>query len=218
MSKYVKKQQKTNIWFQVVIILILTLLIAYASLYSPGKSCTIFTAVQGDQVLYGNSEDQHNPDPVIGFFPPSSEGYGSVHFGTKAKDGQINFEGAVNDQGLTWYCNSTPKGNLDPDPNPGKPYYLDHPNFLYTITKKAATVDEAIRISKNYHFREALLGQYHIADANGDAVVLSAGPDGKVAFTRKEPGDSYLLSTNFNLAQPEKGPVDFRWGTRGGYA
>ena len=70
MSKYVKKQQKTNIWFQVVIILILTLLIAYASLYSPGKSCTIFTAVQGDQVLYGNSEDQHNPDPVIGIFLP----------------------------------------------------------------------------------------------------------------------------------------------------
>ena len=125
----------------------------------------------------------------------------------------LNFEGAVNDQGLAWDCNSTPRGKLDPDPNPYKPYYLDHPNFLYMITKKAATVDEAIRISKNYHFGETLLGQYHIADARGDAVVLSAGPDGKVTFTRKDPGDGYLLSTNFNLAQPEKGPVDFRWET-----
>jgi hypothetical protein len=44
-------------------------------------------------------------------------------------------------------------------------------------------------------------------------VVISAGPDGKVAFTRKDAGDGYLLSTNFNLAQPEKGPVDFRWDT-----
>ena len=150
---------------------------------------------------------------MIGFFPPSSEGYGSVHFGITGPDGQYNFEGAVNDQGLAWDCNSTPRGKLDPDPNPGKPYYLDHPNFLYRITKKAATVDEAIRIAKNYHFGEVMLGQYHIADANGDAVVISAGPDGKVAFTRKDPGEGYLLSTNFNLAQPERGPVDFRWET-----
>ena len=205
-----------NIWLQVLIILILTVVIFFAAYYQPGKSCTIFTAGQGDMVLYGNSEDQHNANPVIGFFPPSSEGYGSVHFGITKPDGQVNFEGAVNDQGLAWDCNSTPKGNLDPDPNPGKPYYQDHPNFLYRITKKAATVDEAIRISKAYHFGEVLTGQYHIADANGDAVVLSAGPDGKVAFTRKEAGDGYLLSTNFNLAQPEKGPVDFRWDTAEG--
>lgn len=71
MKKIEKGYLRTGIWLQVVIILILTALIAYASLYDPGKSCTIFTAVQGDTVLYGNSEDQHNPNPVIGFFPPS---------------------------------------------------------------------------------------------------------------------------------------------------
>jgi len=213
MRKIEKGFFRQGIWLQVLIILILTLVIFFAAYYQPGKSCTIFTAAQGDQVLFGNSEDQHNPDPVIGFFPPSSEGYGSVHFGITRPDGQYNFEGAVNDQGLAWDCNSTPRGKLDPDPNPGKPYYLDHPNFLYRITKKAATVDEAIRIATLYHFGEVLKGQYHIADANGDAVVISAGPDGKVAFTRKDPGGGYLLSTNFNLAQPEKGPVDFRWET-----
>ncbi len=177
------------------------------------KNCTIFTAVQGDTVLYGNSEDQHNPDPVIGFFPPSPGNYGSVHFGVTRPDGQYNFEGAVNDQGLAWDCNSTPKAKLDPDPNPGKPYYLGDHNFLDRITTKAATVEQAIRIAKLYQFGEVLGGQYHIADASGDAVVISGGPDGKIAFTRKEPGDGYLLSTNFNLAQPEKGPVDFRWET-----
>lgn len=93
---------RRGIWLQVLIIIFLALLIAWASSYSPGKSCTIFTAVQGETVLYGNSEDQHNPDPMIGFYPPSSKGYGSVHFGTRSKDGQINFEGAVNDQGLAW--------------------------------------------------------------------------------------------------------------------
>jgi len=42
----------------------------------------------------------------------------------------------------------------------------------------------------------------HFADADGDAVVISVGADGKLAFTRKPAGDSFLVSTNFNLANP----------------
>ncbi len=212
MKTIIRNHHKRAILLQVTIILILTLVIFFAAYYQPGKSCTIFTAAQGDTVLFGNSEDQHNPDPVIGFFPPSSEGYGSVHFGTTGADGQYNFEGAVNDQGLAWDLNSTPKAKLAPDPNPKKPDCWEE-NFLYRITKEAATVEQAIRIVKCCQFGEDLHGQYHIADASGDAVVISGGPDGKVAFTRIDPDQGYLLSTNFNLAQPEKGPVDFRWHT-----
>jgi penicillin V acylase-like amidase (Ntn superfamily) len=152
---------------------------------------------------------------MIGFFPPSSEGYGSVHFGTRSKDGQINFEGAVNDQGLAWDINSTPHSKLIPESNPHKPYYLSEDNFLTRITKKASSVEQAMRIAGLYDFGDEMLGQIHIADASGDAVVISGGPDGKIAFTRKEPGNGYHLSTNFNLAIPEKGPVDFRWETAG---
>ena len=212
MMKTIRNYLKNSILIQVLIILILTLVIFFAAYYQPGKSCTIFTAMQGKTVIYGNSEDQHNPDPVIGFFPPSSEGFGSVHFGTTGADGQYNFEGAVNDRGLAWDLNSTPKAKLDPDPNPGKPDCYED-NFLYRITKEAATVEQAIRIVKSCQFGEDLGGQFHIADASGNAVVISGGPDGKIAFTRIDPGEGYLLSTNFNLAQPEKGPVDFRWHT-----
>lgn len=66
--------------FVVVLLLVLAALWQVAA-YDPGKSCTIFTAVQDDVVLYGNSEDQHNPNPVLGFYPASPAGYGSVHFG-----------------------------------------------------------------------------------------------------------------------------------------
>lgn len=121
MRRYVKKHQKTNIWLQVLIILILTVAIFFAVYYQPGKSCTIFTAVQGDQVLYGNSEDQHNADPVIGIFPPSSEGFGSVHFGITRPDGQSIFEDGVNDKGLAWDCNSTSETRMAPDHNPENP-------------------------------------------------------------------------------------------------
>ena len=212
MKSIIRNQHIRGILLQITIILILALVIFFAAYYQPGKSCTIFTAVQGDTVLYGNSEDQHNPDPVIGFFPPSSEGYGSVNFGITGADGQYNFEGAVNDQGLAWDVNSTPKTKLDPDPNPFKPDCYEE-NFLYRITKRAATVEQAIRIVKLCQFGEVMKSQYHIADASGNAVVISGGPDGKVAFTRIDSEDGYLLSTNFNLAQPDKGPVDFRWHT-----
>ena len=42
-----------------------------------------------------------------------------------------------------------------------------------------------------------------MADATGDAVVISVGKDGDLAFTRKDKGDGYLVSTNFNRANPE---------------
>ena len=213
MKAIIKNFRKTGIMLQIIIILILTLVIFFAAYYQPGKSCTIFTAVQGETVIFGNSEDQHNPDPVIGFYPPTSDSYGRVHFGITGPDGQYNFEGAVNDQGLAWDMNSTPNTKLDSDPNSSKPYFLGESNFLTYISKKAANVEEVIRIAKTYDFGENLAGQYHIADASGDAVVISGGPDGQVAFTRIGTGDGYLLSTNFNLAQPEKGPVDFRWET-----
>jgi hypothetical protein len=47
--------------------------------------------------------------------------------------------------------------------------------------------------------------QLHFADATGGAVVISAGPDGEVAFSRKSAGDGFLVSTNFNLANPGNG-------------
>ena len=204
---------KRGIWLQILILTIIFIALDYVYGYLPGKSCTIFTAVYDDEVFYGNSEDQHNPDPVIGFFPATEGEYGSVHFGTRSEDGQINFEGAVNDQGLAWDINSTPRTKLDPDYDPDKPYYLGEDNYLSRITKEAATVEEAILLAAEYQFGESMKSQIHIADATGDAVVISGGPDGKIAFTRKPPGNGYHLSTNFNLAQPEKGPVDFRWET-----
>lgn len=51
--------------------------------------------------------------------------------------------------------------------------------------------------------KNSLWFQVHLADATGDAVVISAGKDGELAFTRKQKGDKYLISTNFNVANPE---------------
>jgi len=52
-------------------------------------------------------------------------------------------------------------------------------------------------------------GQYHLADATGDAVVIGFGSDGELAFTRKAKGDGHLVSTNFNRAFPENRYVPY---------
>jgi hypothetical protein len=38
----------------------------------------MFTAVQGEAVLLGDNFDYHQGDLVIGFYPSSSKGYGSI--------------------------------------------------------------------------------------------------------------------------------------------
>ncbi|MCA9929953.1 MAG: hypothetical protein KC419_15825 [Anaerolineales bacterium] len=175
-------------------------------------SCTIFTAVQGEQVLFGDNLDYHEPDLLIGFYPASAEGYGSIHFGYRKGEGQ-SYQRVVNDQGLAWAVNSIPRGKLNPHPE--KKYSYIEDEYLHTISKKAATVDDAIRIAQDFDFGDSMMIQIHIADANGDAVVIGPGRDGEITFTRKPAGDGFLLSTNFNLATPDKGPVDFRWDTAG---
>ena len=45
--------------------------------------------------------------------------------------------------------------------------------------------------------------QINLADAKGDAVVISVDENGELAFTRKKKGDKYLVSTNFNRANPK---------------
>jgi len=58
-------------------------------------------------------------------------------------------------------------------------------------------------MAKKYNWGSSLGWQVLLADATGDAVVISAGKDGDLAFTRKSPGEMYLLTTNFNRANPE---------------
>jgi len=198
-----------------VVILLLALFSTWFVLESTQPhSCTIFTTVQGDTVLFGDNWDYHTGDLIIGFYPPSAEGYGSVHFGYLKGTGAnayASFQRMVNDQGLAWAVNSIPRTKLNPHPE--KTYAYIEDEFLGTISEKAATVDEAIRIAQKFDFGDSMIVQIHIADANGDAVVIGPGRNGEIVFTRKPAGEGYLLSTNFNLAIPEKGPVDFRWDT-----
>lgn len=175
------------------------------------QTCTIITAAYKGTVLFANNEDWHSPDPLIGFYPASPERYGSIHVGFRHSDGSIEFGGAMNDHGLAWDVNGLPQSALKPHPE--KPYSHETDNYLSTITKKAATVEDAIQIAYDFDFGDSMSLQIHIADASGDAVIISAGSNGEIAFTRKAAGDGNLVSTNFNLANPENGTKGWRYDT-----
>jgi hypothetical protein len=63
-------------------------------------------------------------------------------------------------------------------------------------------VEEAISYVQRFDWGAAMWGQIHVADSSGEAVVIGPGTDGELSFTRKPAGDEFLVSTNFNLADP----------------
>jgi hypothetical protein len=161
----------------------------------PG-SCTIFTASLGERVLFGNNEDWINPNTYYWTVPAEDGHYGGLFFGFD------NFwpQGGVNEKGLVYDINALPGSALNPRPGRRKVR-----NPCYEILKTCATVEEAVELAGRIDWGPSLSAQMHLADATGDAAVMSVGPEGELAFTRKPKGDGFLVSTNFNRANPRNG-------------
>ncbi len=167
------------------------------------KSCTVLTASRGDTVLFGYNLDHPNLQSYIWFLPSSTEGYGGVLVGYYAEiDGnpRIGYEGGMNDQGLAFDTNGLPDAVMNPHPE--KPSSWATGNFWTKILRECSSVTEAMNLAKNFNFGRVMDFQVHVADSTGDAVIISPGSDGELAFTRKGE-DDFLVSTNFNPANLE---------------
>jgi hypothetical protein len=159
----------------------------------PG-SCTIFSASFGNTVLYGNNEDYRIPKTYYWTEPSSEKAYGGVFLGFD----NFSPQGGINEKGLAFDFNALPEAPLKPHPElPGRG------DIIKKIYQTCATVEEAIALAKKHNWGSSIRWQVLLADATGDAVVISAGPDRELAFTRKPKGDRFLVSTNFNRANPK---------------
>ncbi len=184
----------------------------------PG-SCTIFSAAIGEKVLFGNNEDYKNPNTCYWTEPGDDENYGCLFLGFENNQ----LQGGINEKGLCFDANSLPGSALNPHPELPCPPIAPPPYEKYTvwapvtILRKAATVEEAIKIATKYQRSNwdrktsVLKYQVYFADAKGDAVIISAGPDGELTFTRKNPGKIYLVSTNFNIVNQKDAWVYPSW-------
>ena len=176
----------------------------------PG-SCTIFSASMGDKVLFGNNEDYYKPKTYLWTEPATNGNFGCIYLGFK----DYSHQGGINEKGLCFDANALPKSKINPHPELAPPQFYQAPYDEYAIwvpvliLRKAATVEEAIAIASKYQRKNwypnagNISYQLNFADANGDAVVISVDEKGELAFTRKKKGEHYLISTNFNKANPE---------------
>ena len=165
----------------------------------PPRGCTVLTVSRGDRVFFGGNDDYINRDSTYWIDPGSDTRYGAIYFGERD-----NVQQGFNEKGLAYDSNGLPPAPVNAHSG-RKPVYGGYTSYPIQILRECATVEEVIAWVQEHQWHEAMHDQLHFADATGDAVVIGAGPDGKVAFTRKPAGDGFLVSTNFNLANPLNG-------------
>jgi len=165
----------------------------------PG-SCTIFFISYEGSVFFGNNEDFKNPLTYYWTKPPEDDKYGILYFGFN----DFGPQGGVNEKGLAFDGNALPyvKVNSHTERLQASESIVNN-----IIMQNCATVDEAIKMAYSYDwgslYSGKFAGQYLLADSSGDAAILGFGPDGELVVTRKNRGNGYIVSTNFNRANPE---------------
>ncbi|WP_281612611.1 hypothetical protein [Flammeovirga sp. SubArs3] len=175
----------------------------------PG-SCTIFSASIGNQTLFGNNEDYFDPDTYLWTEPATRGNYGCIYLGFK----DYSHQGGINEKGLCFDANALPDVKINLHKELLQPPHYDVPYDQYEIwlpvliLRRAATIQEAIDIAQKYQKNnwypssDGVGYQLNFADAQGDAVVMSVDQSGELAFTRKNKDAYFLISTNYNKANP----------------
>ena len=162
-------------------------------------ACTIFTATNGEIVMFGGNEDQ---TPNSSFLVVDNSGtFGVVYFATPWKEMPLVMQMGINEMGLCYDANWIPKEKLNPHPE-----RKSQREWAVTqLMREVSTVEEVLSKIFTYNWGDSIEYQIHIADKSGDAAVIHPGTNGELTYTRKSKGDGYLISTNFNLAKLDKG-------------
>lgn len=182
-------------------------------------SCTIFTATLGDKVFFGNNEDYRLWGIYAWFVPaqditsPSGTQTipGAVFFGFDENDDPADGypQGGMNEHGLCMDGNGLGGYSLNPHGERDPPHAMLLAQLLWDCT----TVEDVIAWFLTHTIGTSMNYQLHFADATGDAVVVSAGPDDEIAFTRINTANC-LVSTNINVADPTRNVYDcWRYST-----
>ncbi len=163
------------------------------------QGCTVISLVKGEQVFFGGNDDYIEPDSYYWVDPGNEERYGVIWIGRPD-----NVQQGVNEKGLAYDANGLPRVRVNPHEErlPVEGSYTSYPIH---ILHSCASVEEVIRWVNTHCWHSYMHDQMHFADRTGDAVIISAGKDGELVFTRKPPGDGFLVSTNFNVANPANG-------------
>lgn len=164
------------------------------------SGCSVITISKGDAVFFGGNDDYINPDSYYWVQPGDSLRFGVIWIGKPDNPQQ-----GVNEKGLAYDSNGLPRYEVNPHtervPVIGRYYH----EYVMQIMHECSMVEEVIQWVNKHQRYPYMHDQMHFADKSGDAVIISAGKDGELVFTRKTTGDGFLVSTNFNVANPSNG-------------
>jgi hypothetical protein len=178
-----------------LIVKLFALLFIPLLIVSKTTACTIFTASNGETVMFGGNEDQ---TPNSSFLVVDNSGtYGVVYFATPWKKMPLVMQMGINDMGLCYDANWIPKEKLNPHPERKS----QNEWAVTKLMREASTVKEVLSKFFTYNWGDSIDYQIHFADKSGDAAVIHPGANGELTYTRKSKGNGYLISTNFNLAK-----------------
>jgi hypothetical protein len=162
----------------------------------PIFGCTVFTLSKGNQVFFGGNDDYIKPDTHYWVDPGRPGEYGAIWLGEPD-----NVQQGVNEVGLAYDANGLPRAPVNPQTG-REPVEGEYSSYPIQILRENATVADVVDWVRTHEWHSTMHDQMHFADAGGDAVIISAGADGELVLTRKPPGDGFLVSTNFNVANP----------------
>jgi len=163
------------------------------------SGCSVITISKGENVFFAGNDDYINSDSYYWVQSGDSSGYGVIWIGTPDNPQQ-----GVNEKGLAYDANGLPRFEVNPHTE-RIPVAGEYHNYVMQIMHECSTVEEVIGWANKHQRFPYMHDQMHFADKKGDAVIISAGKDGEMVFTRKTPGDGFLVSTNFNVANPSNG-------------
>ena len=187
--------------------------VSLTEIIKDSELCSTLTISQKEKVLFGGNVDTglqnySGTSPYIVVFSPDKDttyehGYGFVVIGWKWEETWTSYEFfpcGMNEKGLAFSRIGLHRASMNPHPE--RPY-SNFKSFYTKVMRDCSSVDCVIEVAQSLDWGTSMSEQMHFADATGDAVVLSAGKDGELAVTRKD--RQYLVSTNFNKANPENG-------------
>jgi len=155
-------------------------------------SCTVFAVSKDDAVFLGSNEDYEVHDSYWWTEPGVDGNYGIVYVGLD----DLRPRGGINEAGLCYDATGLPDALLN--------RHFDKRrlkvHFPVVALRNCATVEETIALAQTYDWGRHMRYQVVFADATGDAVIVSPGIDGELAFTRKGEDETYVVATNFNRA------------------
>ena len=158
--------------------------------------CTVFTLSKGERIFFGGNDDYINPDSYYWIDPGDAQNYGAIWIGQPD-----NVQQGINECGLAYDANGLPRVNVNSH-SERIPVSGGYNSYPIHILHECASVEQVITWIRTHQWHSFMHDQMHFADTTGDAVIVGAGTDGEVVFTRKPPGDGFLVSTNFNVANP----------------